>query len=228
MKTFLWTSLFWILAAIACLLCLGFGNLWTQVRDNWWIASIMPRNLKAESCDAAVTAAMQNVDWCGTAKNHNCGCGNSEDKGNLDIQGVLDSINILSSNQETIYNQMNESFATLLQNFSSLAEMCNSSNNIAYSESVYSEPAYQEPAYQEPAYQEPAYQEPAYQEPVYSEPVYSEPAYREPVYQEPVYQEPVYQEPVYSEPVYQEPVYPEPVYQEPVYSEPVYSEPIYY
>jgi hypothetical protein len=51
MKTFLWTTLFWIIVAIAGLLCLGFGNLGTQVLNNEWVASIMPKNLQSKFCN---------------------------------------------------------------------------------------------------------------------------------------------------------------------------------
>ena len=72
MKTFLWTTLFWIVAAIAWLLCLGFGNLWTQVLDNEWLASVMPKNLKAESCDAVLETTLANIDRCAAAEANEC------------------------------------------------------------------------------------------------------------------------------------------------------------
>jgi hypothetical protein len=32
----------------------------------------MPKNLKAESCDAALEAALENMDWCAMAQANNC------------------------------------------------------------------------------------------------------------------------------------------------------------
>ena len=141
MKTFLWTSLFWIIVVIAWLLCLGFGNLWTQVLDNWWLARIMPKNLQAASCDSAVASAMENIDWCAAAKSYNCYPEETKSE-NIDIQWLIDSLNVLSTNQETIYNQMNDSFSNVLQNVSALAEMYNSLSNM-------NEPVYEEPVIDE-------------------------------------------------------------------------------
>ena len=126
MKTFLWTSLFWIVAAIAWLLCLWFWNLWTQVLENDWIASFLPKNLQSKSCDSAVASAMEWVDWCASAEKYGCYPVQSEATESVNIQELIDSLNILSSNQETIYNQINDSFSVVFQNLSSLSEMYNS------------------------------------------------------------------------------------------------------
>ena len=126
MKTFLWTTLFWILAAIAALLCLGFWNLWTQVLDNWWIAKFLPNNLQSESCESVVASALENVDWCETAKNYGCyptATNGETTEESVNLQELIDSLNVLSTNQETIYNQMNTYYSSIMQNFSTLAEM---------------------------------------------------------------------------------------------------------
>lgn len=143
MKTFLWTTLFWIVVAIAWLLCLGFGNLWTQVLDNWRMLRVMPKNLKTESCDVAVASAMENIDWCAAAQSYNCYPEETSNETTLDVQWLIDSLNILSTNQETIYNQMNDSFSVVLQNLSALAEMYSSISNV--NEPVY----YEEPVIDE-------------------------------------------------------------------------------
>ena len=140
MKTFLWTTLFWILAAIAWLLCLGFGNLWTQVLDNTWMVKFLPRNVQVQLCDPLVASAVKDIDWCASAENMGCWCQSVEQENvseeSLNIQELVDSLNVLSANQETIYNQMNESFSVVLQNLSTLAEMYynNPTNNIAESQ----------------------------------------------------------------------------------------------
>jgi hypothetical protein len=72
MKTFLWTTLFWIVVAIAGVLCLGFGNLGTQVLDNEWLASVMPENLQTKVCDPVIATAMETVDWCEKAQEAEC------------------------------------------------------------------------------------------------------------------------------------------------------------
>ena len=72
MKTFLWTTLFWIIVAIAGILCLGFGNLGTQVLDNERLASVMPENLQTKVCNPVVATAMETIDWCEKAQEAEC------------------------------------------------------------------------------------------------------------------------------------------------------------
>ena len=126
MKTFLWTTLFWIIVVIAGLLCLGFGNLWTQVLDNGWIAKFLPHNVEAQVCNPIVKSAVENIDWCANAESYGCYSAKQENEESVNVQELIDSLNVLSTNQETIYNQMNDSFSTVLQNLSSLSEMYNS------------------------------------------------------------------------------------------------------
>ena len=59
----------------------------------------MPKNLKAESCEAAVESALQNIDWCAEAEANNCyqGTENSEieieaEDGSNTLQETLDAI----------------------------------------------------------------------------------------------------------------------------------------
>ena len=115
MKTFLWTSLFWIVAAIAALLCLWFGNLWTQVLDNWWLAKVMPKNVQTMACDPAIASAFENMDWCAAAETYNCYPAESEadDLGNTArLQEPLSSV---IANQEIIYSYLQDSFAKINQ-----------------------------------------------------------------------------------------------------------------
>ena len=112
MKTFLWTTLFWIVAAIAWLLCLWFGNLWTQVLDNEWIASVMPKNLKAESCDAVLESALEDMDWCAAAEANNCSLTaeeNETDVTSWDVS-IKESLENIVANQQIIYSYLQESF----------------------------------------------------------------------------------------------------------------------
>ena len=128
MKTFLWTTLFWIVAAIAWLLCLGFGNLWTQVLENEWIASIMPKNLKAESCDAVLEAAFENIDRCAAAEAKNCSIDVQKDETEAssgETARLEEPLSSIIANQEIIYNYLQESVASLNQ---SIANLQNSSS----------------------------------------------------------------------------------------------------
>ena len=115
MKTFLWTSLFWIVAAIAALLCLGFGNLWTQVLDNWWIAKIMPKNIQTASCDPVVASAFENMDWCAAAETYNCYPVESEADDLWNTARLQEPLSSVIANQEIIYNYLQDSFAKINQ-----------------------------------------------------------------------------------------------------------------
>ena len=123
MKTFLWTTLFWIVAAIALLLCLWFGNLWTQVLDNGWLASVMPKNLKAESCDAVVQTTLENMDWCAAAEENNCNLV-SEENGTEVLSGdtarLQEPLSSIIANQEIIYKYLQDSFSNLDQSINKI------------------------------------------------------------------------------------------------------------
>lgn len=119
MKTFLWTSLFWIIVAIAWLLCLWFGNLWTQVLDNEWVASIMPKNLESKVCnyDWIVAATLESIDRCAAAEDYNCtttviGTNETENLSE-DTAWIQESLSIILANQEMMYNEMIASFSSL-------------------------------------------------------------------------------------------------------------------
>ena len=123
MKTFLWTSLFWIVAAIAWLLCLWFGNLWTQVLENEWIASVMPKNLKAESCDAIVASTLETIDRCSAAEANGCSIETKENE-TEDLSGetarLQEPLSSIIANQEIIYSYLQESVASLNQSIANL------------------------------------------------------------------------------------------------------------
>ena len=119
MKTFLWTSLFWIVAAIALLLCLGFGNLWTQVLDNGWMAKFLPKNIQTTACDSVIASTFEWIDWCAAAENYNCTpvVEETESDDTLWLQEPLSSI---IANQEIIYNYLQDSFARINQSIVNL------------------------------------------------------------------------------------------------------------
>lgn len=111
MKTFLWTTLFWIIVAIAWLLCLGFGNLWTQVLDNDWLASVMPENLQTKVCDPVVTTALETIDWCEKAQDAKCSLVTSVET--WDLQGIQDAINDIMTKQTLMQTEIKEAFDSL-------------------------------------------------------------------------------------------------------------------
>ena len=88
------------------------------------MASIMPKNLKAESCDAVLETTLKNIDWCAAAENYNCSYENSEEEN--DSENVSDTTRLeepLSSiiaNQEIIYNYLQESVANINQSIADL------------------------------------------------------------------------------------------------------------
>ena len=117
MKTFLWTSLFWIVVAIALLLCLGFGNLWTQVLDNGWLAKVMPKNVQTMACDPAIASAFENMDWCAAAETYNCYPVAQENESDdlWNTARLQEPLSSIIANQEIIYNYLQDSFARINQ-----------------------------------------------------------------------------------------------------------------
>ena len=117
MKTFLWTSLFRIVVAIALLLCLGFGNLWTQVLDNGWLSKVMPKNVQTIACDPAIASAFENMDRCAAAENYNCYPAVQEEETDdlWNTARLQEPLSSVIANQEIIYNYLQDSFARIDQ-----------------------------------------------------------------------------------------------------------------
>ena len=123
MKTFLWATLFWIIVAIAWLLCLGFWNLWTQVLDNWWVANFIPKNLQEKFCDPLLTSTIESIDWCAAAEANNCypAIEDNEVEEPLDDISLQDSLQNIIANQQVIYSYLQESFASTNQAINSIS-----------------------------------------------------------------------------------------------------------
>ena len=123
MKTFLWTTLFWVIVAIAWLLCLWFGNLWTQVLENEWLAKVLPHNVQNKACEPIVAAAMEWIDWCTVAETYNCN--DTEDANTTDSESqetaIQSSLNDIMEGQQKIYNYLQESFANMSQEISKIS-----------------------------------------------------------------------------------------------------------
>jgi len=128
MKTFLWTTLFWIVAGIALLLCLWFGNLGTQVLDNGWLAKIMPKNLQTKfcDCDSVITSTLESIDRCAAAELNNCNpevLDVEEDVGltwESDTTRLQQPLADIMENQEIIYNYLQDSFASINQSIADI------------------------------------------------------------------------------------------------------------
>ncbi len=111
MKTFLWTTLFRIVAVIAWLLCLGFGNLWTQVLDNGWIAKFLPQNIQTVACEPIIDETLKWIDRCEQAQEAECNLVTAVET--WDLQGIQASIEALLSWQALMYDEMKESLKIL-------------------------------------------------------------------------------------------------------------------
>ena len=126
MKTFLWTTLFWIIVVIAGLLCLGFGNLGTQVLDNEWVASIMPKNLQSKFCDYdwVVASTLESIDRCAAAEANNCNPIVIEEEEiedlSWDTARLQEPLSSIIANQEIIYNYLQDSFTSINQSIAGL------------------------------------------------------------------------------------------------------------
>ena len=127
MKTFLWTSLFWIVVAIAWLLCLGFWNLWTQVVKNSRLLSIMPNNLQEKFCGPLLTSTLDWIDWCAAAESKNCYPVVEEVASNTDDSQIQSTLADIIANQEIIYGQLQESFIATQQMINDLSTTVQSS-----------------------------------------------------------------------------------------------------
>ena len=123
MKTFLWTTLFWLIVIIALLLCLGFGNLWTQVIDNGWIEKFLPNNIQVASCDSAIASTLESIDRCTAAKDYGCNS-NIEETNDSEVSlgdaTVLQSLDDIMANQQIIYNYLQDSFGNINQSIANL------------------------------------------------------------------------------------------------------------
>ena len=126
MKTFLWTTLFWIVAAIVLLLCLWFWNLWTQVLDNGWIANLLPSNIQTKVCDPVLSSALEDLDYCAVAQEKNCDSAvkeNEEDVLTWDMAWIQKPLADIIENQQIIYDYLKESFANTNQSISKLSNI---------------------------------------------------------------------------------------------------------
>ena len=126
MKTFLRTTLFWIVAAIVLLLCLWFWNLWTQVLNNEWLVNLLPNNVQTKVCDPALSSALENVDWCAVAKEKNCDFDMADDEWNVltwDMAWIQKPLSDIIENQQIIYDYLKESFNSTNQSISKLSNI---------------------------------------------------------------------------------------------------------
>ena len=126
MKTFLRTTLFWIVAAIVLLLCLWFWNLWTQVLNNEWLVNLLPNNVQTKVCDPALSSALENVDWCAVAKEKNCDFDMVDDEWNVltwDMAWIQKPLSDIIENQQIIYDYLKESFNSTNQSISKLSNI---------------------------------------------------------------------------------------------------------
>lgn len=72
----------------------------------------MPKNLKAESCDAVLESALENMDRCAAAEANNCNLAVEENETaatSWDVS-IKESLENIVANQQIIYNYLQESF----------------------------------------------------------------------------------------------------------------------
>ena len=121
MKTFLWTTLFWIIVVIALLLCLGFGNLWTQVLDNEWMVKFLPHNVQTKVCEPVLTSALDEIDWCAAAEANDCYPEIEEPEIDTEDDAQFkETLENIITNQQIIYTYLQESFANTNQTINNM------------------------------------------------------------------------------------------------------------
>ena len=83
----------------------------------------MPKNLKAESCDAVVQTTLENMDWCAAAEENNCNLV-SEENGTEVLSGdtarLQEPLSSIIANQEIIYKYLQDSFSNLDQSINKI------------------------------------------------------------------------------------------------------------
>ena len=78
----------------------------------------MPKNLKAESCDAVVQTTLENMDWCAAAEENNCTLVSEENETEAlsgDTARLQEPLSSIIANQEIIYKYIQDSFTDLNQ-----------------------------------------------------------------------------------------------------------------
>lgn len=122
MKTFLWTTLFWIVAAIVWLVCLGFWNFVNPVLENHRLVSMMPNNVQDEiyakykALETPEVVEPETINAEADVEDVE----SSEDN----LWNIILSLSNLAANQEIIYSQMNVSFDELKKAIDSVAALC--------------------------------------------------------------------------------------------------------
>ena len=84
----------------------------------------MPKNLKAESCDAVVQTTLENMDWCAAAEENNCNLASQEETEVLsgETARLQEPLSSIIANQEIIYKYIQDSFADLNQSINKLQD----------------------------------------------------------------------------------------------------------
>lgn len=85
----------------------------------------MPKNLKAESCDALVQTTLENIDWCAAAEENNCNLVSQEGETEVlsgETARLQEPLSSIIANQEIIYKYIQDSFADLNQSINKLQD----------------------------------------------------------------------------------------------------------
>jgi len=83
----------------------------------------MPKNLKAESCDAIVESTLENIDRCAAAEAKDCYRDVQENEGNAlsgETTRLQEPLSSIIANQEIIYSYLQESVANLNESIANL------------------------------------------------------------------------------------------------------------
>ena len=70
----------------------------------------MPKNLKAESCDAVLETALQDIDWCAAAEANGCSLATDENDTSWSTAQFQKALEDIVENQQIIYNYLQEGF----------------------------------------------------------------------------------------------------------------------
>jgi len=87
------------------------------------MVKFLPHNVQTKVCEPIVTSALEEIDWCAAAEANNCYPVIEEDDieaESLDTS-LQDSLQNILTNQQVIYNYLQESFANTNQAINSLS-----------------------------------------------------------------------------------------------------------
>lgn len=144
MKTFLWTTLFRIVALIAFLVVSGFGNIVNPVFDQSYLTKVLPASVSAKIEESAVNNFKTSPELCTEAENVCIFQTENTPEQTQEIENTEETTNSTETQKPTISNeieqvlqwqsvlsqQLNDQFNQLMQQINTMKMSCSSDDTI--------------------------------------------------------------------------------------------------